>query len=70
MNYVVWTLLVWNFLVSAQLQQLSGALLICKNVMLYPYNKSMYMSHVSRKPVFGVFDQVTLILACSASEAS
>ena len=29
-----------------------------------------YMSYVMRKPVFGVFDQVRLKPACSASEAS
>ena len=29
-----------------------------------------YMSHVTRKSVFGVCDQIRLKLACSASEAS
>ena len=30
---------------------------------------SVYMSHVARKPVFGVCDQLRLKLACSATEA-
>ena len=30
----------------------------------------IYMSLVTRKPVFGVFDQVRLKLACAATEAS
>ena len=29
-----------------------------------------HTSHVTRKPVFGIFDQVRLKLACSTSEAS
>ena len=29
-----------------------------------------YMSHVTREPIFGVFDQVRLKPACSATETS
>ena len=31
---------------------------------------AIYVSHVERKPVFGIFDQVRLKPACSATEAS
>ena len=39
-------------------------------VPLYYRKDGDKMSHVTRKPVFGVYDQVRLKLACSATEAS
>ena len=34
------------------------------------FTRQIYLSHVMRKPVFGVFDQVRLKPACAAIEAS
>ena len=34
------------------------------------YGVALHMSHIMRKPVFGVSDQVRLKQGCSASEAS
>ena len=41
-----------------------------KQAMLQLYYKNLHMSHVTRNPVFGVYDQVILKPACSATETS
>ena len=48
--------------------------LCCMHVSLASFNVTLlflsYMSHIMRKPVFGIFDQVRLKPACSAHETS